>query len=364
MSDVSDLRSEVCDEGDRGFRGSVIDLFCGAGGLSHGFLCEGFHVAAGYDVDETCRHAFEQNNKAPFVPKSVEVISGADLAEKWSDGLPRILAGCAPCQPFSKYTQGRKDDRWMLLNEFSRLIEEARPDIVSMENVPRLTAFEGGSVFNQFVRRLRNDGYFVDWTVAFCPDYGVPQSRSRLVLLASRFGPPGVPEPTHTPDKYLTVKDAIGGLARIGAGSVDKSDHLHRSSRLSERNMERILRSKPGGTWRDWDKELVTPCHQKATGRGYASVYGRMSWDEPAPTMTTQFFGFGNGRFGHPEQDRAISLREGALLQSFPSGYEFVAPGQKVQMKSVGRMIGNAVPVALASAVARRIEKHLKDYGV
>lgn len=343
-------------------RGSVIDLFCGAGGLSHGFKREGFNVVAGIDFDAKCRYPFEHNNDAPFLLQNVAEIEAADLISRFVPGMPRILVGCAPCQPFSKYSQGREDGRWQLLEHFTRLICEVKPDVVSMENVPRLQKFMDSAVFNAFVRALRNNDYFVDWKVAFCPDYGIPQSRSRLVLIASRFGPPGVPEPTHATGSYRTVRDAIGDLPPIVAGGVDESDPLHRCSELSANNIKRMQASRPGGSWRDWDEDLVTPCHRRETGHGYSSVYGRMKWDEPAPTITTQFFGFGNGRFGHPDQDRAISLREGALIQTFPPDYAFVPEGQKVEIKTVGRLIGNAVPVSLGQAIARRIREHLEEY--
>ena len=342
--------------------GSVIDLFCGAGGLSHGFKLEGFDVAAGIDFDAKCRFPFEENNDAPFVLADVAEIEADDLASHFSPGLPRVLVGCAPCQPFSKYSQGREDGRWQLLEHFSRLICEVKPDVVSMENVPRLQKFMDSTVFNGFVRALRNNDYFVDWKVAYCPDYGIPQSRSRLVLLASRFGPPGVPEPTHHASNYRTVRDAIGLLPAIAAGESDAADRLHRCSELSSSNVKRMQASRPGGSWRDWEADLVTPCHRRETGHGYSSVYGRMTWDEPAPTITTQFFGFGNGRFGHPEQDRAISLREGALIQTFPPDYAFVTEGQRVEIKTLGRLIGNAVPVSLGQAIARRIRAHLEEY--
>lgn len=342
--------------------GSVIDLFCGAGGLSHGFKLEGFDVVAGVDIDEKCRFPFERNNDAPFLLEDVARIDAASLNERFRPNAPRILVGCAPCQPFSKYSQGREDGRWQLLEHFSRLIRDIKPDVVSMENVPRLQKFKDSTVFDAFVRALRNDDYFVDWKIAYCPDYGIPQSRSRLVLLASRLGPPGVPAPTHTPDRYPTVRQTIGDLPPIGAGDADEGDELHRCSALSAENERRMHASRPGGSWRDWSDELVTDCHRRETGKGYSSVYGRMQWDEPAPTMTTQFFGFGNGRFGHPEQDRAISLREGALIQTFPSRYAFVPDGQKVEMKSIGRLIGNAVPVDLGRAIARRIRGHLDEY--
>ena len=342
--------------------GSVIDLFCGAGGLSHGFKLEGFNVVAGVDIDEKCSFPFEKNNDAPFLLKDVARIDAGDLNRRFEPNAPRILVGCAPCQPFSKYSQGREDGRWQLLEHFSRLIREIKPDVVSMENVPRLQKFKNSTVFDAFVRALRNDDYFVDWKIAYCPEYGIPQSRSRLVLLASRFGPPGVPTATHAPDRYPTVRQAIGDLPPIDAGAGHDLDELHRCSALSADNEKRMHASRPGGSWRDWSDELVTECHRKESGKGYSSVYGRMKWDEPAPTMTTQFFGFGNGRFGHPEQDRAISLREGALIQTFPRHYAFVPEGQKVEMKSIGRLIGNAVPVDLGRAIARRIRRHLDEY--
>lgn len=341
--------------------GSVVDLFCGAGGLSHGFKLEGFDVVAGVDIDEKCRFPFETNNDAPFLPLDVASIDPKELNDRFVPGVPRILVGCAPCQPFSKYSQGREDGRWQLLEHFSRLICEIKPDIVSMENVPRLQKFKDASVFHAFVRALRNNDYFVDWTVAYCPDFGIPQSRSRLVLLASRYGPPGVPTPTHTTERYVTVRQTIGSLKPLTAGEADADDPLHRCSALSSTNVTRMKASKPGGSWRDWDGDLVTDCHRKESGQGYSSVYGRMEWDQPAPTMTTQFFGFGNGRFGHPEQDRAISLREGALIQTFPPDYAFVPEGQRIEMKSVGRLIGNAVPVDLGRAIARRIKDHLEE---
>ncbi len=342
--------------------GSVVDLFCGAGGLSHGFKLEGFDIAAGFDIDEKCKFPFEENNGAPFRPVDVSRICPKKLNAEFLEDTPRILVGCAPCQPFSKYSQGREDGRWQLLEHFSRLIEQVKPDVVSMENVPRLQKYRNSDIFNSFVRRLRNDDYFVDWVTAYCPDYGVPQSRSRLVLIASRYGPPGVPAPTHKPSSYRTVRDAIGNLAKIDAGECHSEDRLHRCSSLSDKNLKRIKASRPGGSWRDWSDNLVTPCHRQESGRGYSSVYGRMEWDEPAPTMTTQFFGFGNGRFGHPEQDRAISLREGALLQTFPPGYSFVPAEDTVHVKTLGRLIGNAVPVDLGRAIARHVRKHLAEY--
>jgi DNA (cytosine-5)-methyltransferase 1 len=157
----------------------------------------------------------------------------------------------------------------------------------------------------------------------------------------------------------FTVKDAIGMLPKIRAGQMHRSDPIHRASALSASNMKRIKASRPAGTWRDWPKHLVLPCHRKASGSGYPSVYGRMAWDDKAPTITTLAYNYGSGRFGHPNQDRAISLREAAILQTFPRRYAFVEPKSDVNVRVLGRLIGNAVPVTLARVIGRSISAHL-----
>jgi len=278
----------------------------------------------------------------------------------------RILVGCAPCQTFSKYTQGLDNDddpKWTLLAEFARLVRELKPEIISMENVPQLQDYD---VFDDFLDTLRNEGFHFteepEKRLVYCPDYGMAQHRHRLVLVASRLGAITLVPPTHKPENYKTVKAALSSLPELAAGEVHAKDPLHRSSRLSDLNMRRIQVSKPGGTWRDWPNELVAECHRKKSGKTYPSVYGRMKWEEPSPTMTTQFYGFGNGRFGHPKQDRAISLREGAVLQSFPKRYQFVEKGGEYCFKTIGRMIGNAVPVRLGEIVGLTIRKHLNEH--
>ena len=338
-------------------RGTVVDLFCGIGGLSHGFVVEGFNVKAGIDVDATCKHAYQTNNRATFYEKDVESLDGDWINSLFPPDTPRVLVGCAPCQPFSSYTRRTGEDRsskWQLLKEFGRIVREAQPDVVSMENVARLATFDGGRLFDGFLVDL--EGYEVWSDVVECADYGVPQMRSRLVVLASRIGPIELEEATHGPDRRRTVRDAIEHLPSIKAGQGSEKDALHRASRLSDRNIERIKAATPGGTWRDWpDQSLVSECHLKHSGRFYNNVYGRMSWDDLAPTITTQCYGFGNGRFGHPEQDRAISLREAALLQTFPSYYALQAPDDRVIVAHTARWIGNAVPVELARAIARSV---------
>ncbi len=339
---------------------SVVDIFCGAGGLSHGFRQKGFEIVGGIDINEDCRYAFEHNNDAPFIRRDVATLKTNEINSLFTPGRPRVLIGCAPCQPFSMYNQKNEDPKWQLLSQFGNLVDKVRPDVLSIENVPRLLAFKEGSIFKRFVKQLRDAKYHVVWDVLYGPDFGLAQTRSRLVLLASKLGPINLHHATHK-EKYRTVRDEIGDLPSLKHGGVDDSDVMHRTSHLSEINVRRISSAKPGGTWRDWDPQLIADCHKVGTGKGYSSVYGRMEWDKPSPTITTQFFGFGNGRFGHPEQDRALSLREGALLQGFPQDYEFIAPGERVQMKKVGRLIGNAVPVKLAAAIAHSVNEHLEE---
>ena len=336
---------------------ACIDLFCGAGGLTHGLIRAGLPVVAGIDVDAACRYPFETNNGARFVDKDIKNVTPSELRKLYGDAEIRILAGCAPCQPFSTYSQ-RYDTlnspRWPLLYQFARLVKSVRPDIVTMENVPLV---EKHAVFDDFVTTLRRLGYQVWQGVVDCTQYGLPQTRRRMVILASAIGPIELIAPTHL--KPRSVKDAIGNLTPIEAGSVDEDDPFHVSSKLSDLNLERMRASRPGGTWRDWPERLIAECHRKASGRTYPGVYGRMTWENPAPTITTQFYGFGNGRFGHPEQDRAISLREGAILQGFPKGYAFVPEGGPTHFKVLGRMIGNAVPVVLGEAIGHSISRHL-----
>lgn len=336
---------------------ACIDLFCGAGGLTHGLISEGVPVVAGIDVDPACRHPFETNNGARFIEEDVSRTKPAVLKDLFGDADVRILAGCAPCQPFSTYAQ-RYDTvgspRWALLYEFARLVEAVRPDLVTMENVPTVKKH---AVYDDFVTALEKYGYRVWHGVVDCSDYGLPQRRRRMVLLASRFGSIEMIGRTHK--RPTTVREAIGRLPPIPAGGALPSDPLHTASRLSARNLERIRASRPGGSWMEWPEHLISQCHRRASGRSYPSVYGRMAWDEPAPTLTTQFYGFGNGRFGHPEQDRALSLREGAILQGFPRDYSFVPDGAPVQFTSLGRMIGNAVPVTLGRVIGRSILRHL-----
>ena len=270
------------------------------------------------------------------------------------------MAGCAPCQTFSTYTQKatESDKRWRLLLEFSRFVGKLSPGLVTMENVPQLVI---QNVFDEFVSNLEANGYTVKPKVVNCAEYGVPQRRNRLVLLASKLGSVSLLSPQQFGSEPITVKGAIGDLPPLETRTSHPKDPLHKCSALSEINMRRIKASKLGGTWYDWPMDLVADCHKKLSGKTYRSVYGRMTWEDPAPTMTTQFSGFGNGRFGYPEQNRAISLREGAILQSFPPNYQFTRPGEQVCRISVGRLIGNAAPVTLGEVIGTSLLSQVSE---
>jgi DNA (cytosine-5)-methyltransferase 1 len=339
----------------------AIDLFCGAGGLTRGLLDAGVKVVAGFDTDANCEHAYEKNNRgAKFHCRNVAGVTGAELNRLWSPGAIRMLAGCAPCQPFStashsKRVEGDPDPRYPLLEHFARLVRTCKPELVTMENVPSVRKY---APFLEFIQTLETLGYAIWFRSVPCVEFGVPQVRRRLVLTASRLGEAPVLSRIND-SKVITVAEALAGLRKLDAGERDPRDPIHLARSLTPLNLCRIQHSKPGGTWQDWPAELRSACHTKSSGASFASVYARMRPDRPAPTMTTQFYNFGTGRFGHPTENRAITPREAAILQSFPRGYEFVAPGKAAHMAVLGRMIGNAVPPKLGEAIGKAFINHV-----
>tara|TARA_Y100000310_G_scaffold265563_1_gene276664 strand:- start:650 stop:1690 length:1041 start_codon:yes stop_codon:yes gene_type:complete len=343
-----------------GQRISAVDLFCGVGGLTKGLSNAGVNVKLGVDLDPSCKYPIERNTNTKFLLGDVSKLDAEKISEELSGSDITLMAGCAPCQPFSTYSQPKSNKGlhkdWALLNSFAALVIKVKPTLVTMENVPPL---EKQSIFKKFVIDLKNSGYHVAYRVVCGEEVGLPQKRKRLVLVASSLGEIELPK---TDFPVVTVRQAISELAPIEAGSHDPLDPLHISASLSPLNMKRIKHSKPGGTWRDWPKELVAKCHTRKSGSTFPSVYGRMVWDEPAPTMTTQCFGFGNGRFGHPEQNRAISLREAAILQGFPKDYSFVPESSPISFGVLGRLIGNAVPVHLGEYIGRVLVEHIENY--
>ena len=338
----------------------AIDLFCGIGGLSYGLRQADIDVLAGLDNDESCSYAYEKNNDCKFISADISKYDFSEMKEMYSKDSIKILVGCAPCQPFSSHSfksqNKEKDTRWNLIDYFLKGVDKLSPDIISMENVRGLTKT---GIFKDFVTKLEKRGYKIDFEVVYCPDYGIPQNRSRLVLLGSKLGKILVPKKTHKKGNYVTVGDIIQKLPKLKIGESDKKDSLHKTIKLSDINLKRIRQSKPKGSWKDWDQNLLPNCYKKESGKTYTSVYGRMSWDDVSPTITTQFFNYGSGRFGHPIQDRALSLREGALLQTFPKSYDF---GKEIALAKIGRHIGNAVPPKLGFVIGQTIKEHIKNY--
>lgn len=343
----------------------VVDLFCGIGGLTHGLLDAGLNVVAGFDNDPTCEFAYCENNHANFICQNVREMTGKEVKECFDPNVTKVLVGCAPCQPFSTMRFKMKnanltDEKYSLLTEFGRIIRVVHPSVISMENVPQIQETQ---IYADFLAQLIHMGYHVSAQVVFCPDYGISQTRRRFVLLASLLGDITLIPPTHNRDD-VTLRRMIQNLPAIEAGAADPNDPLHRAAHLSDINLQRIRASLPGGTWLDWPEELRCACHQRESGRTYGSVYGRLRWNQIGPTITTQFYCYGTGRHGHPEQDRALSLREGAMLQSFPPTYNFIDPNRNFSFRDIARHIGNAVPVRLGEVIGESIINHLTQYDI
>lgn len=342
----------------------VFDFFAGCGGTSAGLRAAGLEVVFGLDFDENAGETFQANfPDATFVLNDIREFRPAELAalveHHRQDGSLILFSGCAPCQPFSKQNGRRsaQDQRHDLLDEFAKFVGKLRPDFVFCENVPGMQLFSTNEgPFYRFTRALRRWKYLHNSWIVESQDYGVPQRRRRLVLIASRLSNQplsGPPAPTHGPkaaQPYSVVKDWIGDLPPLDAGGSDPDDYAHSAACLSEVNLQRIRSTPPGGTRRSWPEELVLPCHQ-GDHSGHTDVYGRLRWDSPASAMTTRCISLSNGRFGHPDQHRAITPREAACLQTFPRDFKFIG-----NRTSIARQIGNAVPVLLA----KKFGEHFK----
>jgi DNA (cytosine-5)-methyltransferase 1 len=347
----------------------VFDFFCGCGGASCGFRHAGMDVVYGLDCDKVAQATFQRNfPSSTFAASDIREVTAASIKRlvKKHRPSPVLFCGCAPCQPFTRQNTVRpprvKDERVPLLSHFARMVETCKPDIVFVENVPGLQKLSRKTQpFGGFLRRLELAGYHVAYEAVPLMKYGVPQSRRRLVLLASMHGPISLPEKTNGPGtsclQYETVKDWIGGLPPIAAGATHPSLANHRAAALSPLNLERIQATPEGGGHRDWPKRLRLQCHDDMSG--YSDVYGRMAWGRPSSGLTTRCISYSNGRFGHPSQDRAISVREAACLQTFP--HDFVFEGS---LNGMAKQIGNAVPVRLAERIGRHVIEHLVAAGV
>ena len=334
----------------------AIDLFCGAGGLTRGLLNAGIEVVLGIDLNEDCRQTFEKNNEpAKFLCKDIRNVTAAEVRRYFPPECKQqlLLVGCAPCQPFSAYRRGFANSaESKLLREFGRLAHDLKPDWILIENVPGLAKVPGFSTFRRFQKVLADLQYNIAPGVIDAKAFGVPQTRRRFVMIGAKRVEPSLPDPTHGTAilPYVTVRDAIVHYPPIRAGREHAEIANHRAAALSELNLTRIRHTpKDGGRRLDWSEELQLECHRDYDG--HSDVYGRMKWDAPAPTLTCRCYSISNGRYGHPTQQRAISFREAAALQTFPDGYVFFGKSHR----SLGTQIGNAVPVLLAEIMGRHI---------
>jgi DNA (cytosine-5)-methyltransferase 1 len=336
----------------------AIDFFCGAGGVTCGFKQAGIEVLGGIDIDEKCKDTYEKNNLAKFLNVDISKLEKKELSrffkiKKNQDDL--IFVGCSPCQYYSKIqtNKTKAEKTRLLLSDFQEFVDYYNPGFIFIENVPGLDKKEGSPLSN-FKEFLEEKGYVFDDKVVNAKYYGVPQNRSRYILVASRIREK-ISIPAEDRKNIKTVKHVIGNykvFPAIDAGHKDKTEFIHSSAALTQKNIERIRKTpKNGGDRRAWkDTELQLDCYKKHNG--HTDFYGRMTWDKPSPAITTRFVSFSNGRYGHPEQDRAISLREGATLQSFPLDYNFYSDSQG----AIAKMIGNAVPPELARIVGNIIK--------
>ena len=367
----------------KNFTIKVFDFFAGCGGTSKGFSKAGMETVFAIDNDQQAAQTFVKNFsntqlRSKYIYKEDPLLKTGDylvcdIKDIPTEALQPIIndaqdhallfSGCAPCQPFSKQntTLPKDDDRVVLLDEFRRFIKYYLPEYIFIENVPGMQKVKGkNGPFDRLIKFLDETGYFYTYKVIVSKKYGVPQSRRRLILIASKLSNIEFPEETHglSTNKldYSTSKQWIAGFPELIAGEVDKNDPIHRAASLSDINLLRIKETPVGGDRRDWPKDLWLDCHSNGY-KGHTDVYGRIKWDEPATALTTKCHSLSNGRFGHPEQNRAISIREAACLQTFDRNYIFEGG-----LVSMARQIGNAVPVLLAERFGEKFKEHLQRH--
>ena len=341
----------------------AVDLFCGVGAMSYGLKQSGINIVLGVDNDKECQYPYETNNQNQFLSEDVKNINGKNLRKYCSTDSLRLLVGCAPCQPFTLNAHVKKlskHSKYSLFSEFARIVSEFEPDFVISENVAGII---NDNMFQESVQLIKDNGYYICCQVVGCADFGIPQKRRRMILLGSKLGQIDGLSATHNDtgdynlDRYVTLRDTIGFLNDVETNADNK---MHKCINLSDINIKRILQSKPGRTWLDWDKHLWRERHKNGK-KDFLNPYSRLEWDTICSTITTEFFNYGSGRFGHPEKNRALSLLEGALIQTFPIDYRFTKK-ESVPINEVARHIGNAVPVKLAKHIGSHLLDHIDYY--
>lgn len=339
----------------------AVDLFCGAGGLSLGLVDAGFVVAGAMDSWERAVANYKLNFSHPVLCEDIQKISGKEfLRQVGHDSEVHLVAGGPPCQGFSVQRIGEDADiRNSLVLEFGRFVSQIRPKMFLMENVPGLLGKRGKHVTVEFETLVKSVGYEVRSLTVNAAEYGVPQIRKRIFYYGwlQSEGPTFIfPPPTHSPEQFESVIKTIGDLpSPTEEKTRDQMDALHRRTRLSPLNLERLRYIPPGGGFENLPVNLRAKCHQNgAAGIGHRYVYGRLEPDRPAATITARFDSFTRGKFAHPFEDRNITLREGARLQTFPDCFHFEG-----SQEEIAALIGNAVPPLLAGVLGRAFFSHL-----
>lgn len=353
----------------------VIDLFCGAGGLTNGLLQAGLNVVAGFDTDHYAKFVYEHNNKpSVFINTDVRDVSSSELEDLFGDAEFRVLVGCAPCQPFSAMVPkrtGNINPKRDLLLEIGRLVSETLPDVILLENVSRIRTI-GKDIFDKFLTILGENNYHVHLKNLNFVKYGVPQNRNRLILLASRLGPIETPEPLFTAkDQYVSILDTIGHLPEIRIAEPNLEDRFHTTRSMTSLSKKRLKHISEGEDWRVLPDELMRKSwlafKRNSDAKKKKSVFfdinGRQHRTKPSSTLTCDCGQVTEAFQIHYEQDRAFSLREVALLQTFPSDYVFWPANKKLKKSIISRFIGNAVPPLMGKILGNTILNHLEENG-
>lgn len=381
---------------------NALDLFSGCGGLSYGVSLAGggnsFHVNAGLDFHQASLDTFAINHPDSIpICADIRTASVAQVAKQ--TGKPDLIVGGPSCQGFSTHGKRLADDpRNFLYKHFMGFVEELRPKWVLMENVTGLLRYGNGVFRENIVEDFQRMGYVVSFAQLQAADYGVAQTRKRVFFVANRLGIPFYfPRPTHydptrrvdqlfaseingglAQEPYRTVEDALGDLPWIGRGvsedeaptgyasapnsflqrysrSANSPLSMHYGAEVPEENYERIRNIPRGGDWLDIPQALLPPRLKRVLAKDATTLYYRLRWNRPAYTITTVYRNVSSGAFTHPDEDRALTHREAARIQSFPDDFKFVD-------SNIGRQIGNAVPPLLAMAIAEAISRHMDVY--
>ena len=358
---------------------SVIDLFCGAGGLSEGFRQAGYHVLAANDFFDAAGETFAATHpEAKFLPGPIQLYAADDFlkAAGLEAGELDVLVGGPPCQGFSVYNhqRGLHDERSSLYQEYLRIVAGLRPNWIVLENVTGMTSAGGGAAVKAILDGLGDLGYSVEAKILRAEEYGVPQERRRIVFIGNRIGLPiEFPSPTHGPGllPFTTVGDAISDLPRLINGGGDDGIAIfasearsafqselrggsngvrnHAAAKLASVNLERLKHIPQGGSWRDIPVDLLPAGMKRAKRSDHTKRYGRLSWTGMASTILTKCDPHW-GAYFHPDQNRTVTVREAARLQSFPDFFQFKGSRTEQYVQ-----VGNAVPPLLGRAIAQRI---------